>query len=158
MYKRKEIKFRDRGGYLVGRQNGMIFYIMTEPGLASTCAPTHYVEVDPGCGQERFSTMERRYFYLSGAKEFCQEIAAGELRLEDLRAEFAAESAAKERETMREAIRRAKLYRRILEAKGLSYRELLDLEAERGALGDLSCNIIAAYERGEGWPDERGVS
>ena len=45
MAKRKEIKFRDRAGDLMGRQNGMTFYIFKDKGLEKTCAPAHSVAV-----------------------------------------------------------------------------------------------------------------
>lgn len=82
----REIKFRDHCGDLVGRQNGMMFIIRTEPGVIAG-TPAHWVTVIPGGGAPNFSTMGHQYFHLDEAKEFCRQIAAGEIDLADLRAQ-----------------------------------------------------------------------
>ena len=85
--------------------------------------------------------------------EFCQAIAAGEIDLEDLRAEFAAIEAERERQALRKAVEEAKEFRGHLEAAGISYNTLLELEALRANLGSLGHNALLGFERGEGWPD-----
>ena len=85
--------------------------------------------------------------------EFCQAIVAGEINLEDLRAEFAAEDAKKERRAIQQAVEEAKEFRGHLERAGISYTALLELEALRANLGSLGHNALLGFERGEGWPD-----
>lgn len=152
MAKRKEIKFRDRAGNLVGRQNGMVFYIFKDPDLEKTCAPAHSVAVYANNGGVQVSTGGRKYFHLDGAVEFCQKIAAGEIKVADVLAEFEAEDAAKEQAAIREVTERAKKFHDRLDAKGLKYRDLLELEVLAHSLGDMGHNILLGYERGEGWP------
>ena len=82
--------------------------------------------------------------------EFCQAIVAGEINLEDLRAEFAAEDAKRERRAIQQAVAEAKEFRGHLE---ISYNTLLELEALRANLGSLGHNALLGFERGEGWPD-----
>lgn len=151
MAKRKEIKFRNRGGDLVGRQNGMTFYIFKDLELEKTCAPANSVAVYVK-GEFRVSTGGRKYFHLDGAIEFCQKIAAGEITVEDVLAEFAAEDMAKEQAAIRDVTERAKKFHARLDAMGLKYRDLLELEVLAHSLGDMGHNILLGYERGEGWP------
>ena len=94
MAKRKEIKFRDRYGILAGRQNGIRFLIRKDPGLPDTCVPAYWVTIYPGQGKHCVNTGRHRNFHLEEAKEFCQKVAAGEIKVEDLQAEFEAEDAA----------------------------------------------------------------
>lgn len=152
MARRKEIKFRYRCGELVGRQNEMQFFIRTGPGVPNANAPDYWVTVDPGQKRPWLTTANHRYFDLGRAKEFCQKIAAGEIKLEGLLAEFAAEDMAKEQAAIREAAERAKEFRTRLDAKGLKYTDLLELEVMAHSLGDVGHNILLRYERGEGWP------
>ncbi len=62
--------------------------------------------------------------------------------------------AAAEQKAIHIAVERAKALRDILEALGLSYQNLLALEALRGDLGDIGHNILLGWYRGEGWPEE----
>ena len=39
-----------------------------------------------------------------------------------------------------------------LDAMGLKYRDLLELEVLAHSLGDMGHNILLGYEREEGWP------
>ena len=64
MAKRKEIKFRDRAGDLVGRQNGITFHILKDQDLGKTCAPAHSVAVYTNNGELQVSTGGRKYFHL----------------------------------------------------------------------------------------------
>ena len=73
MGKRKEIKFRRDGRVHEGRQNGVIFRLYE--------------------GRE-ICTEGHQYFHLDAAKEFCQQIAAGEIDMEAVQKKFAAEDAA----------------------------------------------------------------
>lgn len=73
--------------------------------------------------------------------------------LDKLLAEFAAIEAERERQALRKAVEEAKEFRGHLEAAGISYNTLLELEALRGNLGSLGHNALLGFERGEGWPD-----
>ena len=92
MAKRKEIKWRREGrGTMTGRQDGIIFRIyhawdMPEREHTVSCHDTK------GAGRT-INTAGYRKFAWEEAVEFCQAIVAGEINLEDLRAEFAAEDA-----------------------------------------------------------------
>ena len=99
-----------------------------------------------------FNTAGYRRFTLDAAKEFCQKIAAGEIDPEDLLAEFAAEGMAKEQAAIRDVTERAKKFHARLDAKGLKYTDLLELEVLAHSLGGMGHNILLGYERGEGWP------
>ena len=96
MAKRKEIKWRREGrGTMTGRQDGIIFRIYhawdaPEQGHTVSCHDTR------GTGRT-INTAGHRKFTWEEAVEFCQAIVAGEINLEDLRAEFAAEDAKRER-------------------------------------------------------------
>lgn len=89
---------------------------------------------------------------MAGAVKFCQKIAAGEIKLEDLQAKFDAEDAAKEQAAIRDVTERAKKFHARLDAMELKYRDLLELEVLAHSLGDMGHNILLGYERGEGWP------
>ena len=93
--------------------------------------------------------------YLGGGRGVCQEKGrAGEIDLENLRAEFAAEDEKRERRAMPQAVAEAKEFRGHLERAGISYTTLLELEALRANLGSLGHGIpLLGFERGEGWPD-----
>lgn len=110
MAKRKEIKWRwEARGTMIGRQNGIIFRIyhpwdMPEREHTVSCYDTK--------GSARtISTAGYRKFTWEEAVEFCQAIAAGEIDLEDLRAEFAAIEAERERQALRKAVEEAKEFR-----------------------------------------------
>ena len=151
--KRKEIKFQNVHGALRGRQNGMEFWIYKDQDLATTCAPANFVVIYGKSNQpQKVSTGGHQYFHLDGAKEFCQQIAAGEIGLEDLQASYDAEDAAKEQAAIREVTEKAKKFHARLDAMGLKYTDLLELEVLAHGLGDMGHNILLGYERGEGWP------
>lgn len=155
MAKRKEIKFRLERGDLVGRQNGMEFRIYEDHHQGAAHISGYYVAVYQNKGTEKqyvTSTGGRQYFDLAGAKEFCQKIAAREIKLEDLQAAYDAEDDAKERAVFREITEKAKKFHARLDAMGLKYRDLLELEVLAHSLGDMGHNILLGYERGEGWP------
>lgn len=150
--KRKEIKWRREGrGTMTGRQDGIIFRIFhpwdaPEQVHTVSCHDTR----DTG---RTISTAGHRTFTWEEAVEFCQKIAAGEIDLENMRAEFAAEDVKKERQAIRRAVEEAKKFREHLERAGISYTTLLELEALRANLGSLGHNALLGFERGEGWPD-----
>lgn len=85
MAKRKEIKWRREGrGTMTGRQDGIIFRIYhawdaPEQGHTVSCHDTR------GAGRT-INTAGHRKFTWEEAVEFCQAIVAGEINLEDLRA------------------------------------------------------------------------
>lgn len=154
MAKRKEIKFRRTRWNWEGRQDGVIYRIHEDRTLAGTCEPSHTVSTyDTKERGRTISTAGHRLFHLDAAKEFCQQIAAGEIDLEAVRAEFEAESMARERAAIRQAAEAAKAFHKRLEAIGLKYTDLLELEALRHNLGDMGHNILMGHERGEGWPE-----
>ena len=104
--------------------------------------------------QDRHGALRgRQDFDLAGAMEFCQKIAAGEIKLEDLQAAYDAEDDAKERAVFREITGKAKEFQKRLDAKGLKYTDLLELEVLAHSLGDIGHHILLGYERGEGWPN-----
>ena len=114
MKNRKEIKFREDREGLIGRQNGIIFRIYEIPTV-DKIAP--YIvsarsAVAPGTG---LTTSGHRYFSLDEAKEFCQQIAAGEIKLEELQAAYDAEDDAKERAVFREIAEKAKEFQKSLD-------------------------------------------
>lgn len=151
MARRKEIKFRHAGrGTMEGRQDGVIYRIYHPWDCPEN---DHTVSTHDTKNKGRtINTAGHKSFTYKGAVEFCQQIAAGEIDLEALRAEFDAENMAKERRVIRRSTEAAKEFRKHLEAAGISYTTLLELEALRGNLGDLAHNFLLAYERGEGWP------
>ena len=150
--KRKEIKWRREGhGTMTGRQDGIIFRIFhpwdaPEQVHTVSCHDTR----DTG---RTISTVGHRTFTWEAAVEFCQKIAAGEIDLENLRAEFAAEDEKRERRAIQQAVAEGKEFRGHLERAGISYTTLLELEALRANLGSLGHNALLGFERGEGWPD-----
>ena len=80
-----------------------------------------------------------------------------EIKFQDLQAAYDAEDAAKEQAAIREVTERAKKFHARLDAMGLKYRDLLELEVLAHSLGDMGHNILLAYERGEGWPVIEGT-
>ena len=150
--KRKEIKWRREGrGTMAGRQDGIIFRIFRpwdapERGHTVSCYDTK----ETG---RTISTAGYREFTWEEAVEFCQKIAAGEIDLEDLQAQFDAEDMAKEREAVRKTTEKAKRLAAMLERYGMKYTDLLELEVMRQALGEMGHQILMGYHRGEGWPD-----
>lgn len=93
MGKRKEIKFRRDGRVYEGRQNGVIFRLYEDRDKIKTCAPAYSVTaVDTKNEGREICTAGHQYFHMDAAKEFCQQIAAGEIDLETLQEKFAAET------------------------------------------------------------------
>lgn len=161
MAKRKEIKFRRVNGDLIGRQNGIKFFIYhhTDLQTAGDPAPAYTVGFRTGyggsnsdCAPTYVSTAGYQQFTLEGAMEFCQQIAAGEITVEDVLATQAAQDAAKEQAAVKAITARAKKFRDRLEAKGLTYMDLLELEAIHKGLGDIGHNILLGWYHGEGLP------
>lgn len=153
MAKRKEIKFQDRHGALRGRQNGMEFWIRKDELQTKGGKQRYFVTVYPESNDpQQISTGGRQDFDLAGDMEFCQKIAAGEIKLEDMQAAYDAEDDARERAVFREITEKAKKFHARLDAMGLKYRDLLELEVLAHSLGDMGHNILLGYERGEGWP------
>ena len=92
MVKRKEIKFRNRGYTLEGRQGNLIFYLYDDNKQTDLDNRTYYVVIRyKGYKAPGMSTAGYRHFKLEDAKEFCQKIAAEEITVEGLLAEFEAE-------------------------------------------------------------------
>ena len=153
MAKQKEIKFQDRGYVLEGRRGNLTFAIYNDNTKEVLEEQTYYVVVrHKEIESLGFNTAGYRHFTLEGAKEFCQKIAAGEIDPEALLMEFAAEDMEKEQAAVREITEKAKKFHARLDAMGLKYRDLLELEVLAHSLGDMGHNILLGYERGEGWP------
>lgn len=150
---KKEIKFRRTRWHWEGRQDGVIYRIHEDRTLVGTCAPSCSVSTyDTKEHGRTIDTAGHRLFHMDAAMNLCQQIAAGEVDLEAMQAEFAAENVAKERAAIQATAEAAKKFRDKLEAKGLKYTDLLELEVLRHNLGELGHNILLGYERGEGWP------
>ena len=154
--KRKEIKWRREGrGTMTGRQDGIIFRIFRpwdapEQGHTVSCYDTR------GTGRE-ISTAGYREFTWEEAVEFCQQIAAGEIDLEDLQAQFDAEDMAKGTGGREKDHGKAKRLAAMLEGYGMKYTDLLELEVLRHALGEMGHQILMGYHRGRAGrmgPDE----
>lgn len=132
----------------------MEFWIWKDGLLDGGEKPEYFVVIfrkdkDPG----RVSTGGHRSFDLAGAKEFCQQIAAGEITVEGLLAEFEAEDMAQERATIQKVTEKAKKFHARLDAMGLKYRDLMELEVLAHSLVEMGHNILLGYERGGGgWP------
>ena len=117
--------------------------------------PPYYVRANDTKDLGRsIDTHNLRYFELDEAKEFCQQIMAGEINLEAMQAEIDAERAAKEEAAIKAATERAKRFREKLEAAGISFNTLLELQAAYDAdMDSMAHNILLGYERGEGLPN-----
>ena len=136
----REIKFRDHCGDLVGRQNGMMFIIRTEPGVIAG-TPAHWVTVVPRGGAPNFSTMGHQYSHLDEAKEFCRQIAAGEIDLAVLRARYDVADEARILDERQDLAERVVLFRARLAAAGLSVQELLELERKETCPGGVEAPL-----------------
>ena len=147
----REIKFRDHCGDLIGRQNGMVFIIRTEPGVIAG-TPAHWVTVILGDGAPTFSTVGHQYFRLDEAKEFCRQVVAGEIDLAVLRARYDAEDEAKIRDDDQDLAERVVLFRARLAAAGLSFLDLMGLEVLHNALGEMGHQVLLELERKEKCP------
>ena len=152
MSKRKEIKFRHVGRDIMeGRQDGVIYRIFHPwhcPDGDHTVSITDTKEKG-----RTINTAGYKSFTYAEAVEFCQQIAAGEINVKDLRTEFEAVNASRERKARQTATETAKKFRDELDKFGLKYSDLLYLEALAHGLGDMGHNILLGYERGEGWPN-----
>ena len=84
--KEKEIKFRHIGRhFLEGRQNNILYQIYLRHCDKDTL--TYAVSIrDLKNTSQNISTQNRQEFTLEGAKKFCQDVAAGRVDLEALRA------------------------------------------------------------------------
>lgn len=153
---RKEIKFRRSApgsATMEGRQDGVIYRIHGDRTLLGTASPAYTVSTyDTKEKGRTINTAGHINFHMDGAKEFCQQIAAGEVDLDALRQRFEEETAAKDQAALRAATAEAKAFREKLEAAGISYQKLLGLEAERANLSSIAHNILVGLERGEDLP------
>ena len=132
----------------------MEFWIRKDEPQAKSREQRYFVTIYPASNApQQIGTGGRQDFDLAGAMEFCQKIAAGEIKLEDLQAAYDAEDDAKERAVFREIREKAKKFHAMLDAKGLKYRDLLELEVLAHSLGDMGHHILLGHERGEGWPN-----
>ena len=155
MGKRKEIKFMCKDGRtLEGRQDGVRFWIRKDKMRERDGLPPFCVAANDTKGKGRtIFTSGHEYFTMEGAKEFCQQIMAGDAKLEERIAKYAAENMEKEQRAVSAATKRAKAFRDKLEAAGISYHELMALEQAHEDLGDIAHNILLGWENGEGFPN-----
>ena len=96
----------------------------------------------------------RRFETMEAAAEFCEALADGKVTLEEIRAQFEAENAERERRAVKAATERAKAFRDKLEGLGISYATLLDLMDQQMNMDDMTHRILLGFERGEGLPSE----
>ena len=153
---KKEIKFMCRDGRTFeGRQDGVLFWIRENQILRRRGLPCYYVAANDTKGKGRtVFTGDHEHFTLEGAKELCQQIMAGEANLGERKARYAAEDAEKERRAVAEATEQAKNFRGRLEAAGISFGKLLELEDAMDDLSLMARNILLGWENGEGFPHE----
>ena len=156
MGKRKEIKFLCKDGQTrEGRQDGVMFWIRKDQKREQDGLPAFYVAANDIKGKGRtIYTGDHEHFTLEGAKELCQQIMAGEANLGERKARYAAEDAEKERRAVAEATDQAKNFRGRLEAAGISFGKLLELEDAMDDLSLMARNILLGWENGEGFPHE----
>ena len=156
MGKRKEIKFLCKDGQTrEGRQDGVMFWIRKDQKREQDGLPCYYVAANDTKGKGRtVFTGDHEYFTLEDAKELCQQIMAGEANLAERKARYAAEDAEKERRAVAEATEQAKNFRGRLEAAGISFGKLLELEDAMDDLSFMARNILLGWENGEGFPHE----
>ena len=156
MGKRKEIKFLCKDGQTrEGRQDGVMFWIRKDQKREQDGLPAFYVAANDIKGKGRtIYTAGHEYFTMEGAKELCQQIMAGEANLGERKARYAAEDAEKERRAVAEATEQAKNFWGRLEAAGISFGKLLELEDALDDLSFMARNILLGWENGEGFPHE----
>lgn len=156
MGKRKEIKFMCRDGRTFeGRQDGVLFWIRENRIRRQQGLPCYYVAANDTKGKGRtVFTGNHEYFTLEEAKELCQQVMIGGANLEERKARYAAEDAEKERRAVAEATEQAKNFRDRLEAAGISFEKLLELEDALDDLSLIARNILLGWENGEGFPHE----
>lgn len=151
MGKRKEIKFLCRDGRTMeGRQDGVKFWIRKDTRRDQDGLPAYMVAAHDTKDRNRtINTGGHEYFTLEGAKEFCQQIMAGEIDLEARNRKCLEETEAREKRKIEYATQQAAAFRDKLNAAGISYSTLLALEAERESLGGMAQGILMDWERGE---------
>lgn len=156
MGKRKEIKFLCKDGQTrEGRQDGVMFWIRKDQKREQDGLPCYYVAANDTKGKGRtVFTGDHEYFTLEEAKELCQQVMIGGANLEERKARYAAEDAEKERRAVAEATEQAKNFRDRLEAAGISFEKLLELEDALDDLSLMARNILLGWENGEGFPHE----
>lgn len=136
-------------------QDGVLFWIRENQILRRRGLPCYYVAANDTKGKGRtVFTGDHEHFTLEGAKELCQQIMAGEANLGERKARYAAEDAEKERRAVAEATEQAENFRGRLEAAGISFGELLELEDAMDDLSLMARNILLGWENGEGFPHE----
>lgn len=152
MGKRKEIKFLCKDGRtLEGRQDGVEFWIRKDTRRERDGLPAYVVAANDTKGKNRtIYTSGHEYFTLEGAKEFCQQIMAGEIDLEERNRKYLEETEAKEKREKKLAIEKAAAFKDKLDAAGISYSTLLDLANERDGLNGMTHAILLEWEHEEG--------
>lgn len=95
----------------------------------------------------------RRFETMEAAVAFCEDLATGKVTLEEIKAQFEAEDAAREQAAIKGATERARKFRDKLEAMNISYTALLELMDEQMNMGDLTHRILLGWECGEELPN-----
>lgn len=149
MPKSTEILFRTKNGGRTyeGQRGNLVFELVDTMGIDDT-EPTYIVKVQHKVIESLgLTTNGHRFFPLEEAKEFCQQIADGEIDPEALLAEFAAEDMAKEEAAIRDATDRARAFRDKLDKFGLTYMCFLNLVSRHESVGDLGRNMLLEWEQ-----------
>lgn len=158
--KQATLNFKLKHGVDQARRDGILYRICLirfADGWGKTSVTAYrdyFVEVSTtGELPVTFSTYGHKAFTYEDAREFCQQIADGEMDLDELQARYDAEDAEKERAAIREAVKQAKAFRDVLAKRGMGYADFLALESAHQHMGTLGQQILNGYSRGEGWPD-----
>ena len=149
MAKRKEIKFRRDGKLFYGQQNGVRYTIHEMRHLHENESERYFVSVAyPNERQRNFSTNGYHTFDLEGAKDFCQQVAAGEFDPTPLHKVQAAVKAEQERAALEYATKQASDFKAKLDAHKIRYSTLLDLiQCYELRVGDRARALLAEWEQ-----------
>lgn len=151
MPKSKEILFRTKNGGRTyeGKRGNLIFELVDVRGVDDVDS-IYIVKVQHKVIDTLgFTTCGHRSFPLEKAKEFCQQIADGEIDPEALLMEFAAEDMEKEEAAIRDATARAKTFRAKLDEAGLTFMRFRELMSLYGIVGDIGHNLLLEWDRKE---------
>lgn len=158
--KQTALKFKIKHGVEQAQQDGALYRIcmirFTDVWgrTAIDESRNYFVEVSAtGKLPATFSTYRHKAFNYEEALSFCQQIADGEIDIDELQSQYDAEDMEAERAAIRAAVQRAQAFRTMLAKRGLGYADFLQLEAECHELGELGHRLLLGYDNGEGWPD-----
>lgn len=140
--KEKEIKFRRVGHHsLEGRQNNIVYQIYWrryDKDKLTYVVSIHNLK-DPS---QNISTQNHQQFTLEGAKEFCQDVAAGRVELNALRKEYAEVNRASKARTTEKARQEAHVFQHSLAKAGITFSAFLELAEQFDQLDSLARSFI----------------